>query len=91
MAFFKYIPSMDCVRPISARIADKECRHTDAGAAYKREFVVQALSATDAVDGARRWIACWGDEDQPNVPDDLALQEREYLPSKTYMTLAVLL
>jgi hypothetical protein len=88
MAFFKYIRVMDCVRPLSAREADKECRHTDAGITY-RDFVVQAESATAAADGARRWVACWADEDEESVPDDLMLEPREYRAGKSYMTLRV--
>jgi len=44
--------------------------------------------AAAALDGARRWCACWEDEDQPNVPDDLALVPRQFR-KKTYMALRV--
>lgn len=88
MAFFKYIRAMDCVRPMTAREADKECRHTDAGVTYN-DFVVQAENATAAADAARRWVACWADDTQTCVPDDLGLEERQYRVGKTYMTLRV--
>jgi len=89
MAFFKYIVAMDCVRSLSAREADRECRHTDAGITM-RDFVVQAKTATSAADAARRWRACWADDDESCVPDDLMLEEREYSSGKTYMTLRAL-
>ncbi len=91
MAFYKFLPSVNVARPISARIADKECRCTDAGVTSgDHPFVVQARSATAALDGARRWLACWADEEETMVPDDLMLEERSYRPGKTYMTLRVL-
>jgi hypothetical protein len=78
----------DSAAEISTEKADKHCRETDAG--IHQAFVVQARSVAQALDGARRWLANRADEDEPNVPDDLMLEEREYRPWKTYMTLRVL-
>lgn len=89
MAYFKYIRKLDIVRPLTAREADRDCRWTDAGANLD-EFVVQADSASAAADAARRWIACWEDDDEDHVPDDLMLEEREYRSGKTYVTLRAL-
>ena len=82
----------DAARKISAREADTDFRDTDAGFTLSKYpvFIVLASSQEAALDGARRWLACWADENEQFVPDDLALEEREYRPGKTYMTLRVL-
>jgi hypothetical protein len=76
--------------PIGAREVNREYADTDAGLTWGQPtFVVQAASEADALDGARRWVACWEDEDEAHVPDDLSLVERQYKPGKTHMILRV--
>jgi hypothetical protein len=84
-----FLYSEDSVSPIRAREADRDYRDTDAGTDLSA-FIVQAQTHEAALDGARRWIALWRDEDEDCVPDDLMLEEREYRSGKTYMTLRVL-
>lgn len=74
-------------RPITAREADRNYRDTDAG--LDDEFVVQADKHSEALDGAKRWIAARADEDELAMPEGLHLEERTYRPGKTYMTLRV--
>lgn len=89
MAFFKYLPTANIARPISAREADRECSHTDAGVyPSKRDFVVEARTQCAALEGAQRWVASWADDEESCVPDDLMLVERQ--GRKRYMILRVL-
>jgi hypothetical protein len=93
MALFKFIHRLSVARPISAKEADKTCRATDAGTApfNGADFVVEANTQKEAICGALRWLACWGDETENNVPDDLFLQERFYdkRSARSYMILVV--
>jgi hypothetical protein len=89
MAFYVFHPDINYARPISARDANRLYGDTDAGVTWGEPFVVEADSHGDAVDGAKRWIACWQDEDTNTVPDDLMLVERIVSPRKTFMILKV--
>lgn len=53
-------------------------RGTDAGTApYTGDrFAVEAPDENAALDAARRWLACWADENEQHVPDDIGLIER---------------
>lgn len=78
----------DKVLDITSREANTYYRHTDAGANLD-EFVVEARTWDIALDGARRWVACWSNDDEKCVPDDLFLREREWRSGKTFMVLRV--
>ena len=74
---------------IYAHEADRDYRDTDAG--LHETFIVRgAPSAEAARDAGQRWLANRADDNEPSDPDDLALEEREYRPGKTYMTLRLL-
>jgi hypothetical protein len=83
---FLYDRSDDSATMLPAYIADRRWHQTDAGARLD-QFIVEAVSRNAALDAARRWVACWEDENEESVPDDLGLIEREWKPGKTYMAL----
>lgn len=85
---FLYDRDDDSITMLPGYVADRRYRDTDAGT--QDQFVVQAPDKALALDAARRWVANRADEDEPNVPDDLALVEREWTPGKTYMALELL-
>jgi hypothetical protein len=85
---FVYERETDMVVPVTATVADRDFRYTDAGTNLG-SFIVVASDAETALDGARRWVACWKDDNQQHVPDDMGLEERHYRPTKTYMVLRV--
>jgi len=80
----------DVVCPMSGGKANGLFHDTDAGTAPMSgdDFVVEASDAPAALDGARRWLANWANEDESCVPDDLALVERG-TSRKRYMALRV--
>jgi hypothetical protein len=80
----------DSCSPICADEIDRDYFDTDAGDTSGFPiFVVQAKSQESARDGARRWLACWENEDEPSVPDDLSLVERRTRKVLTHMILLV--
>lgn len=76
MSFFVYFPDDDTIHKIATRSADAQWGDSDAGMTYY-PFIVDATNETVALEAARRWCACWADEEESCVPDDLALVERE--------------
>ncbi len=88
---YKHEGEADAVFPMRGGIANKLHRDTDAGTAplTGEDFVIEATDAPTALDAARRWLANWADESNPNVPDDLMLVERG-ISRQRYMALRVL-
>lgn len=86
MPFFLFNQEGDTAVRITPRYADSACNDTDPGANLD-EFVVIAATQYKALGGARRWVACWQNETETCVPDDLFLTERTYRPGKIYMVL----
>ncbi len=83
---FLYDREDDSATILPGYVADRVHHGTDAGARLD-QFIVEARNREEALDAARRWIACWGDENEGMVPDDLGLIEREWEPGKFYMAL----
>lgn len=73
--------------PTNLSTAKRRYRHTDAG--LRDAFVVEACDATTVLEGAQRWLRVRADDDEPLMPDDLALVEVEYAEWKTFMILVV--
>ncbi len=78
------------VWPITARDADRDYANSDAGTApYTGEdFIVQADTREEALDGAKLWLKSAADESDPAMPDGLYLEERSCRRG-SYMTLRV--
>lgn len=77
----------DTVSHTNVSTAKRRYKYTDAG--LHDAFVVEARDAATALEGALRWLRVRGDEDEPNMPDDLALVEIKYTDWKAFMTLVV--
>lgn len=85
--FFWYVRSSNAAHPITAREADRYYRESDAG--IDDEFVVRARCVCAALRGAREWVAVRADDSESTMPDHLSLDEREWRPGKSYMSLWV--
>lgn len=83
--FFVHDPETGDTDQITAKLADRHWRNTDAGVTYE-PFVVRAPTLAEADALASEWIALWRADDNGDV-GDMMLLHREYRPGRTYAVL----